>query len=89
MSDEIVYLRTCKVCSHDNPSDASVCNGCGRSLNSMFGTRYYERWVCPRDNRINMKDNSRCVCGYKKSGDGWAVIAVIVIIALIFIFSGK
>lgn len=83
MSDEIVIFKTCKSCGNDNPKSASRCNGCGRSLEGFFGPYYHKRWVCPQDGRINMMDNSKCVCGYEKPNWFWDFFIFVVITSLI------
>jgi hypothetical protein len=67
MSKEIYWYRTCKSCGHDNPDNANSCNSCARSLTGVFSDNYNRRWACPECPRINMADNSKCICGFDKS----------------------
>lgn len=60
MSD-VIWIKTCKNCQHDNSIGSSVCNCCANRLN--YDTAY-ERWVCPDCSRLNMSDNMQCLCGY-------------------------
>ena len=68
MANDPIKLRTCKNCGHDNSDTASQCNGCAKSLTGMFSDNYHERWGCPSCSRVNMKENSKCLCGYKIPG---------------------
>ncbi len=56
------WLRTCKRCSHDNPSQSRSCNKCSCSLS--LGD-FYARWVCGECGNINMINNHNCSCGEK------------------------
>lgn len=69
MSDKApMKFRTCKSCGHDNPDDASKCNGCAKSLTGAFTDNFHSRWGCPDCGRVNMSANSKCICGYKVPG---------------------
>lgn len=52
------YLRTCKACNCDNPSDANKCNHCGHLFSR--DTSYHYRVICPDCTRINMASNETC-----------------------------
>lgn len=69
------WYRTCKSCGHDNPDNASSCNNCARSLTGVFSDNYHRRWACPKCSRMNMSDNSTCMCGFST---GWCFIATAV-----------
>jgi transposase-like protein len=66
----ITKLKTCKSCGHDNPDNARSCNSCAASLTEtgLFTKTggHHKRWVCPDCNRINMEENKKCSCGYKR-----------------------
>ncbi|RRD38926.1 hypothetical protein EII18_12675 [Comamonadaceae bacterium OH3737_COT-264] len=78
----IERFKTCKRCSHDNAESAVKCNGCGNSLSGIFSDHHFKRWACPQCGRLNMEENSKCMCGHAKSGGGW-IIAVIIVVVLV------
>lgn len=68
MSDEILCFRTCKSCGHDNADNARKCNSCASSMFiGIFETaNFHERWGCPKCSTLNMKENEKCRCGFKR-----------------------
>lgn len=83
---EIINVKTCKSCGHDNSASATRCNGCGKKLEGFFSDGYLSRWVCPTCGNLNMSDNSECLCGYKRAGSiswGWIIFIGFIIFAVI------
>ena len=82
-------VKTCQSCGYDNQGDAARCNGCGTGFDGIFTAGYYRRWECPRCLKLSMDDNTKCLCGFKRSGSSCTtvVIVIAVLIGLAMIMS--